>query len=295
MAMAPGTASRLALGDATTSMTLIAFQSESLQESRGLLDGNGIAGTRAHYTERVQVGQVSNGGNISWYPQTNELAYILPKCHGANASGTSYPLGETPASFIALKELNSSYVDNYPALYVDNYTLTGEYGERVMISIDCLGTGEVTNQSGFPSGSSITFNTANDLFTFNQAALVIAGTTYEMRNFALTINNAIELRQSNSRTATAAAATNRIVNFATTLFHGDSTAALYAALKDGDVTASLTLTNNAQSLAYTFSAWRPLWHTATVPGREEIVYPIEGPVCRTSAAAEFTCTLDSTP
>lgn len=294
MAASAGAASRIAIGDATTAMTHIAFQSESLQETIGFINGNGITGTRSHYIERIREGVKNNGGNLTWFPQTSELAVILPKIHGANASGTSYPLGEQPASIIALKEIESSNVHSFPSLYVNQASFSGSHGQAISLSVDFVGTSSVTVQSGFPTSTSLTFNTANDFFAFQDAVLIIAGTTYSMSSFNLTINNAIELRQANSRTATAAIATDRSVTLEVTLYEGDTTAA-FSTFTDADVTASLTCTTNNQSLAYTFAGIRFTNQTPVINGRGEITYPITGQCMRTSAAAEFACVLDSTP
>ena len=74
-----GVVSRIAVGDATNAMTLISFDSESLQETRGVIVNNGIRGTRAHYIERVRNGEIAVGGNLTFTPQSNEWEFILPK------------------------------------------------------------------------------------------------------------------------------------------------------------------------------------------------------------------------
>lgn len=294
MAVKPGVASRIAIGDATTAMTLISFDSDSLQETRGMIVNEGIRGTRSRYIERIRSGPVSIAGGLTFTPQTNELAYILPKIMGATASGTSYPLGETPGSFILDKEYATSDVHRYGALYVNSATFSGSAGTPINLALDLLGTGSITTGATFASGGALTDNTANDFFVFSDcdAAFVCGGATIPLNAFELTINNAIELRQVNSRTATAATATDRIVSVNFTVPYGDAT---FSTFTDADVTATLTFTALSQSLAFSFAGIRFNQATPTIGGRGEILYQLNGQAMRTSSTLELVTTLDSTP
>lgn len=292
MAVKPGVASRIAVGDATTAMTLISFDSESLQETRGVVMNNGIRGTRAHYIERIRSGDIAVGGNLTFTPQTNELAYLLPKILGGTPSGTSYPLAETLSGFILDKEYASSDVSRFTSLYVNQATFSGSAGSAITLSLDLLGTSSVTTGATFASGGALTDNTANDFFVHSDsdAAFVIGGATIPLNSFEITINNAVELRRVNSRSATAATATDRIVTVNFTVPYGDAT---FSTFTDADVTATLTFTALAQSLAFSFAGIRFNQASPTIGGRGEVLYPLSGQAMRTSSTPEITVTLDS--
>lgn len=294
MTVKAGVASRIAIGDATTAMTLISFDSESLQETRGVIVNNGIRGTRAHYIERVRNGDIAVGGNLTFTPQSNEWAYLLPKILGGTPSGTTYPLAETLSGFILDKEYASGDVHRFPALYVNQATISGSAGSAITLSLDLLGTGSITTGATFASGGALTDNTANDFFVHSDSdgAFILGGSTIPLNSFEIVINNAIELRKVNSRTATAATATDRLITVNFSVPYGDAT---FSTFTDADVTGSLTLSALAQSLGISFAGIRFNQASPTIGGRGETLYSLPGQAMRTSSAGEVSVTLDSTP
>lgn len=294
MAEKPGVVSRIAIGDATTSMTLISFDSESLQETRGVIQNEGIRGSRSRHGDRIRSGDIAVGGSLSYTPQTNEWAYILPKILGGSPSGTSYPLGESLSSFILDKEYASSDVHRFNALYVNQATIGSQAGGAVTLGLDLVGTSSVTTGATFASGGALTDNTANDFFVHSDcdAAFVLGGATIPLNSWQITINNAVELRRVNARTATVATATDRIVTVNFTVPYGDAT---FSTFTDADVTGTLTFTALAQSLAFSWAQIRFNQASPVIGGRGAIPYVLAGQCFRTSSTAELVTTLDSTP
>jgi hypothetical protein len=162
------------------------------------------------------------------------------------------------------------------------------------LSLDLVGTGQVSTGATFASGGALTDNTDNDFFVHSDSdgAFVIGGSTIPLNSFEVTINNAVELRTTNSRTATAATATDRLVTVNFTVPYGDAT---YSTFTDSDVTATLTFSALAQSLAFSFAGIRFNQATPAINGRGEIQYTLSGQAMRTSTTAELVTTLDSTP
>ncbi|MBX7106551.1 MAG: hypothetical protein K1X57_20920, partial [Gemmataceae bacterium] len=100
------------------------------------------------------------------------------------------------------------------------------------------------------------------------------------------------LRKVNSRTATAATATDRIITVNFSVPYGEAT---FNSFTDSDVTGSLTFTALAQSLGISFAGIRFNQASPTIGGRGETLYPLNGQAMRTSTTPEISVTLDSSP
>lgn len=295
MACDPGVAGSFAVGESNpitpgASGRILDILSESIAASTSFLDGNGIKGIRSRYSARTALGPIDVGGSFSLHPVTGDLAYLLPKILGANASGTTFAVADSLQSFVIQKKTGASgnRVLTYPTNYISSATFSATRGQLLQLDCNVVGLSESVGSS-FPS---FTLDTTTTPFVFNDLALSVGGVTYSCFDFSLTVDNAVQVQAVNSRTVTAAYATDRIV----TLNHSIPAAdILTTTLADNTSAVTATFTYAAQSLSFVLPAVRYVVNSPVLSGRGEVVFPLSGTAYRTASAAEIEVTLDSSP
>lgn len=274
------------------------FLSESLACREDFVDTSGLRGSRSHVIERVRAGIRRVAGQITMQPTAVELATLLPWIHGAAASGTSYPLGDSLASFAYTIELarddgTDGKVFTYTYCRVNRATFRASQGAPLTVTLDVVGSDETVGNAGGRGAGTI--DTTTGPFMFHDLALSIASTSYSAKEVEVVIDNHIDTeRFFNSQTLSATTnAFDRSITLRTSLPYGDAEA-VYATGSSG-VAVVATYTNGAVSLAQTFVKVAFPRRSPTMPGRQEIMLPLEGIAYRSSSTPELTTVLDSTP
>lgn len=299
----PGAQTKMWMGSAVTNSStcfLVDFLSESVKRRVGHIDGNALKGTRSRSKERIREGLRIVNGQVTWEPQTNDLAIMLPFILGASNSGTSYPLGETPSAFEIYKMFGTSAGSSpntrfttYAGCKVNQATFSATSGGLLRCTLDIVGltaTAAAYNDAGVPT---VTLNTTTTLFTFHDVStLTIGGNTFKLFDFSLTINNAMRPRWINSRDADAIYSTDRVV----TISHNmpeDQT--IVSAFEDVNVAVVITFTSSNQTLTFSMPAVRYDVDSIAVSGREETMMPLSGIAYKSGSSPELAVTLDSDP
>lgn len=298
MAVNTGAASKFAIGAANpivegaTTGALLDNVTESIRSASTYLNGNAMKGTLSHHSNRTANGPIGVGGSFSFRPTSADLALLLPYCFGTAASGTTYALADTLGSFVIQKQTGSSgnRVFTYPTMYASAFTFAGGYGQLMTAAVDVVGLTEAVGSS-FPS---FTPNYANAVFPFDGLALTVGGSSYSCFDFSIRVDHAVQLQQVNSRTATAAFPTDRIVTVNLSVPAGDLLAATIADTSLA-VVATFTASSGTESLVFTLPAVRFEAMSPTIGDRGEIRLPLSGQAFRTSGSRELVTTLDSTP
>lgn len=290
----PGAQTKLWMGSSTSACFLVDFIGESVKRRVGSIDGNALKGTRSRSKERVREGLRVVNGQVTWNPQSSDLATMLPYIMGASASGTSYPLGETPSAFEIYKLFGTSgnrFV-TFAGMKVNQATFTASAGGLLTLSLDLIGlTATPADVAGAPT---VTLNTTNTMFTFHDAttAITLGGSTRKLYDFTLTVNNAMVPRWINSRDADSIYSTDRIITISHNMPEDQDVVATY---EDTTTAVVLTFTNASQSLAFTLPAVRYDVESTMVPGRMETMMPLTGIAYKTGTTPELATVLDSTP
>lgn len=299
MACNYGAEADFAIGDANPIVTgspamsegrILPIISESIAAVNQYVDANAMTGTRSHYGNRTQLGIIEVGGSFSCTPTSSDLAYLLPKILGTAASGTTYALADTLPNLVIQKRTGTSgnRVQTFPTNNITSATFSASTGGT--LNLDCAVVGlSVTPGSTWPT---LAFDQTNNIFVFENLALVIGGTTYAVSNFSLTVDNAVEVQRVNARAGTALYPTDRSIMLSCTIPEGDL---LSATLQDATFAATATFTYSSQSLLFTLPAVRFAVGTPIISDRGEIQYPLSGQCFATSSARELEVTLDSTP
>lgn len=278
------------VGGATTG-ALLDIQNESVRETTAFVDANGMKGVRGRNIARIREGPKIIAGGFSLHPSTFDLSYLLPKCYGAAASGTNYPLGETLSSFYVQKKLGGTgnRVHTYAGCVVSSMRISSSFGQPIMIELDVIGL----TQTPGSTAPTVTLNTSTTVLQHSDmGTFTIGGVSYENYDYAITINNFVEARQVNSRTATALYATDRVVAVECTVPEGDL---LFATIGDNNLAVIATWTNSAQSLTLNCGSVRFTNQTPTISDRGEIRYALAGQAFKSGSTDEVVTTLDSTP
>jgi hypothetical protein len=221
------------------------FQRESLVQLIEHRDTNGLRGTRSHSVERNLESLKRVGGQLILQPNVVELGLLLPWIFGAAGSGSgtvTYALAETiPTRYVTIDRV--AKVFTYAGVGVDTATFRASQGEPLELELDCIGQTETVGNSGtFPA---IDIDLTTKPWMFHNLALSIAATTYNTRDFSLTVSNFIDReRFFNSQTLTAVNAMDREITISATLPYGDASAVYTSGMAAGGVAAVATFTNS---------------------------------------------------
>jgi hypothetical protein len=290
MGVDSGYAAKLGIGTASTVDQPLDFLSESLAVDEQFVDRAGIRGTRSHPIEVMRAGNRSVGGALMLQPNAQEWAYLLPWMLGTAASGTTYALAETvPERYVTADRV--SKVHTYDGCKVNVGRVRGTQGAPLDLTLDLLGIDETQANSGtFPA---LTLDSATGPFMFSDGAVVIGGVTYQIKECEIVIDNKLDGdRFLNSRTRTAIVAQDREVMVNFSLPWGDAVAAYNSGV--GGVAVTVTFTNGTVSLAFSFVKVVFPRKSPTVPGKQEIMLPLQGVAKSSGATKELVVTLDHT-
>jgi hypothetical protein len=290
MAAGQGSQAKFGIGTTSTVDQPYDFKSESLVCNEDFYDPGGIIGSREHLSERVRQNIRQIGGSVTLEPNSIELANLLPWILGAAGSGTTYALADTlPSRYVSVDRVTKVFV--YSGCVVNRATFSASEGGPLTVSLDLIGVDETVNNSGtFPS---LTISTAAGPYMLSDLAITVSGTTYNFREFSISIDNMLETRFLNSLTATAITPRDRQVSVGLRGPYGDQSA-LYGLAVAG-VAVVATFTNSTLSTVFTMPAVQFPRRSPTVGGKSEIYLPLQGIARKSGSTASLTVTNDSTP
>lgn len=262
------------------------FASCQITKAGSIIDSSGIRGGRSHHSERTREGNYAVEGTIELYPSPADLAQLLPLVLGGTAAGTTYPLADSLTPFYVTVD-KVAQVFSYAGCKVGRATFSGSQGQPVKLALEIIGQTETTGAAGsFPS---VTLDNSAPLI-FSDTTLTLLSVAREVKQWAVTIDNGLEVRFANSTTATAITPKDRQVSLQCQNPFTSAEIDLYGqALAGGS--ASLVLTGVNGSLAFNFATLQFPDHGPVVPGREEITLALNGIARAVGATNELSVTL----
>ena len=289
MAASIGVQAKLGLGATSTVNQPLEFLSESIALTENFLGSEGIRGSRSDPSERTVTGTRQVGGSITCQPSPLEWDYLLPKIFGGTKSGNDIPLAEAlPEFYVAVDRVIK--VPVYGVCKVASATMQCSEGGPLSCTLNIVGVDETVGAAAsFPA---ISVDITGGPYMMQQCVMSIAGTTYQFREFSLTIDNMLEVVFFNSATPTHLNEMGRIVTWSLSLPYGDVSAQYAPAL--GGVAVIATFTNATRSLAFNSSKVQTPRQSATVGGRGEVMMPWQGIARKAGSTAEIVITNDST-
>lgn len=289
-----GYTSKLAISATTTFAIQYEFLNSSLKMTTAPMISEGLRGTRSRISERTRYGNKAVGGSISMQPTPTELSTLLPWILGGNASGTTYPLAETlPERYVALETDPSIKWQRFSGCKVARATFAASEGNPLSLSLDLLGKDEEMQTAG--TFASLTpDNDSPFMFYDSSGGFEYAGDVYAIKSFQLVIDNALEAKFYNSRTATSILPRDRVVSLSLT---AELTSSNRTTMVEGAETATMAeiiFTKGTQSLVFTMNALRGIIDTPTISGRSETMINFSGQACRAGTDLELITVLDHT-
>jgi len=280
----------------TVNPTTAAFEtlSNTLGAEAPVVDPGGMRGIRDHQSERCRQGNETIRGAIEMEPSPEELALLLEWILGGTKSGNNYPIADTLSSrYVQLDRI--AKVHTYAGVYVNQATFRGSEGQPVRLTLDLIGQTETEGNAGtFPAITPLT----TPPFMFAEGVLTLMSSARSFQDFTLTINNALETKFYNSRTATRIIPTDRIVSFEASVPYDTNSTGLYGPAVAG-AAATLVFTppspHSGYSLTFTFGAMQFAKRPATVNGKGELMLPLSGIARRLTTTPSLAITLDSAP
>lgn len=262
------------------------FESCQITKSGSIIDSSGIRGARSHHSERTRAGNFTIEGVIELYPSPGDLARLLPLVLGGTASGTTFPLDDSlPAFYAAVDKV--AQVFTYAGCKVGKAVFSAAQGQPMKLALEIVGQTETVSAAGsFPA---VSFDDSAPLI-FSDSTLTLLGTSREVKQWSVTIDNSLDVRFANSVSATAITPRDRLVGIDCQSPFTAAEIDLYGQATVG-AAASLALANGGSSLLFNFATLQFPDHGPVVPGREEITLRLTGIARKVGSTDELSVQL----
>jgi hypothetical protein len=279
-----------AAGTAIGSYTeAIEFVSEDLQKRLTILDTAGLRGTRSHAAERTRDGTYSVGGSIRFHATPALLDLLLPRVLGAAESSDLFALAESLPEFdVLIDRVARRFI--YGSCKVQRAIFRGRAGGLLELQLDLLGKTEAVSGTAFPSIAPPT----DPPYVFQDGTLTLSGTSRKMIEFALTVDNRLVARFTNSQTATDLSPTDRLVTLDCRTPYTSDEIDLYGQNVGGAAAATLAFVNGGYSTTFSIPKLQFPDTSPTVGGKGEITLRLQGAARKSGSTNELAITHDST-
>jgi hypothetical protein len=251
-----------------------------------IVDTNGQRATRSHASERTRSGIYTVRPRLLLNPSPLDLDLWLPRILGAAESSDTFALADTLPTFGVLMDLVSQ-THELKDCYVDTAIFRGSAGRLIELELQLAGTSDATGTSVPSVSLSVASNNAP--YIFSDGVFTIAGSARDTLDWELTIANHLEVRFSNSRTATSITPGDRTVMQRTTHPY---ISGLYGLAVAG-AAGSAAFTNGGLSTTFTYGVLQIPNNAPEVPGKSEIVLRLDQVARMTGSTRELVVTNDS--
>jgi hypothetical protein len=289
------------------SSELYDFLFEDVRKDGRLIGGRGIAGTRSQFANRMVEGSYPVGGRIVTYTSAKDLDNWLPRVLGAAEAADEFDLDEAlPAFGVMIDRVGGVFA--YTDCKVNRCFWRAEAGpgdgepELVEQVVEIMGLTEDATVS-WP-GTPPTFSTDSNRtpYILSHGVLTIDATPFQIKEFALLVDNHLMPRWVNSLTATALCPSDRTVALRVKVPFTAADDAVFSGLyknanRHAGITSTLVFTPTVVaglSTTFTFKGLQWVQQSPSVPGKREIDLTIDFFARRTGTDSELVVTNDST-
>lgn len=238
-----GVFNRLWLNTATTNWQTLEFkQGSSLELQQRIEPAGGMTGSRQMPQARVRELSRAVQGNLMLTPTPLELDALLAWALSVSKDGSNdYILPESHASAKSLRVDRDGIYKTYSGCVVSNITFQCAEGSFLDVSASVVGVDEATatNDPNVDGGGTIIAVTGSP-YTINDCVLTVAGTTYEFRQFSLSIDHRLEVRNNNSITPSNIRSTGMMVGVQVSMPLGDAHAIYGSGATGAAIVATFT-------------------------------------------------------
>ncbi len=240
------------------------FESCSLSRCDTLVDTLGMCGIAGQLATRVVQGSYSVAGAIELSPSLVDLQTLLAWILG-HATNDQATLTESLAQRVVQIDRVTD-VATYIGCCVDRATISGGVGQRVRLQLQLLGVSETTSAAGgFPS----VVTSHDPPCVFSDTRLLIAGNSYEVTHWSLTIDHHAQAWFGQSLTATNIRSSGRTLQLS---WKGPraETSTLIETLRNG-APAQLLCTQNDRALSFEFACLQASMQPQTIQARQPLL------------------------
>jgi hypothetical protein len=278
------------------------FLYESLAKEGTIVGGHGITGTRSENVERTRLGSYLISGKIGLQPGPIDYDFFLPWILGAPESNDVFALAESlPSRSVLIDRVGSIF--RYDTCYVNRAVLRAKGGpgdseaELVELILDIMGTTETGGATWAGTIPALSVAATRSPYLFGEGVFTVNSQPYEIKDFALVIDNMLQPRWVNSLSPSAICPSGRRVMLVT---NNPFTSTEYAALYNNanalaGIAGRLKFTNGNMSAQLDMAGLQWADQSPTVEGKREIPLTLQFYVRKKGSTAELIWTNDSTP
>lgn len=193
------------------------FISESLKLEATHIDNNAIRGTRSHAKETLREGIETVSGQVVLNPSPADLDLWLPRILGTVESMDSFVLAETLLPFGIMID-RVAKVFSYTDCYVNKATFKSESGGLLTLTLDILGISESVGNAGIFPSLTLGVAASNAPYTHEDCsgAVTLVGSARNTSSVEIIIDNHLQAKFNNSKTATDITPQDRTIQLNTT-------------------------------------------------------------------------------
>lgn len=230
--------------------------SSTFGEQHEVLDATGVLGTRTRREDRSRYGLTRVGGQIVLEPSPNMFDFFLPYILGTAESTDTFNVADTLAAFDMLHDpfATGSEAVKYTEIFVNRASLRFAAG-LLRLTLDCVGKTATQDQTFTANalGSTATVDAPYTFYDTSAGWTIQGASSLEIEEGELIVDNVLDVKFRNSRTATSIRASDAIITLVShtpltasqwNTFYGDKAAAdATIAITNGTVATTFTLFN----------------------------------------------------
>lgn len=217
-----------------------------------VLDSEGLLGHRGRREDRTRFGITEIRKTLDFDVSPNMLDFFLRYILGASEATDTFATADSLTGFDMVQDPfgSGSEAAKFSELYVNRARFTFGAGRMVEMSLECIGKTITLNQS-FTAEALGATSTVDAPYVFYDSVFTMQGGAVEVEEGELIIDNFLDVKFRNSRTATSIRATDRVVTLVTNVpmstsnwntYFGDQGAASgTVAFNNGTVATTFTL------------------------------------------------------
>jgi hypothetical protein len=252
--------------------------SSTVRAQKEVLDAAGVLGTRTRREDRSRYGLTRIGGQLVFEPSPKMFDFFLPHILGTAESTDTFNVADSLIAFDMLHDPygTGSEATKYTELFVNRMSLRFAAG-LLRLTLDVVGKTETLDQTFTANAlGSTTTEDAPYVFYDTSAGWTIQGaSSLEIEEGELIIDNVLDVKFRNSRTATSIRASDSII---TLVSHTPLTAAQWNTFYNDKAAADATIaiTNGTNATTFTLFNLKLVDSGPGMGGKEEVPLILTG-------------------
>lgn len=290
MACAQGFDAQLAING--QAMEFISIRDLTVRE---LVDNGDLAirGVLDHAKERVTLGRLQIGFEVTMNPSPAELDVLFPLAGFSESPTDTFTIGDSYTTFTSIID-RVTKVHTYTSCKIGRMIFSGQRGTQpIRLTMQILGTGFSEGNSGSFSATAIDTDIA---YAFHEGTLTARSASTAFDRFQLTIDPHLQVQWNNSSTPTEICPTNRTITLAVSTPYTSSESTLFTTPLSAAAGAAGTLawSRSGQSTSFAFANLKEIARPPSIPGKTEIRLPVLWRAYKSGSTAALIVTHDAT-